>query len=81
MKFAPKKIPSKISPFQIGHLKYTLPADGRLAVGGAFSSTQCLPHLGLGQAQGEASDLESFGEFSDLLQVDPINLAGGRLGV
>lgn len=58
-----------------------LPADGRLTVRRPLGGAQSLPHLSLRQAQGQAADLECFGEFSDLLQVDPVHLAGGRLGV
>lgn len=58
-----------------------LPADGRLTVCRPLGCTECLAHLGLSQAQRQAPDLECFGEFSDLLQVDPVHLAGGGLRV
>lgn len=58
-----------------------LPADGRLAVRRPLGGAQRLAHLGLRQAQGEPADLERFGEFPNLLQVDPVHLAGGGLRV
>lgn len=59
----------------------SLPADGRLAVRRPLGGAQCLAHLGLCEAQGQPADLECFGEFTDLLQVDPVHLAGGGLRV
>lgn len=59
----------------------SLPADGGLAVSRPLSCTQRLAHLSLCQAQGQAADLECFGEFTNLLQVDPVHLAGGGLRV
>lgn len=58
-----------------------LPADGRLAVGRPLDRGQRLAHLSLRQAQGQAADLECFGELTDLLQADAVYLGGGDLGV
>lgn len=58
-----------------------LPADGRLAVRRALGGAERLAHLSLCQAQGKPADLERFGEFPNLLQVDPVHLAGGGLRV
>lgn len=58
-----------------------LPADGRLAVRRPLSGAERLAHLSLCQAQGQPADLECFGEFTNLLQVDPVHLAGGGLRV
>lgn len=58
-----------------------LPADGRLAVCRPLGGAQRLAHLGLRQAQGKPADLERFGKFPNLLQVDPVHLAGGGLRV
>lgn len=63
------------------HLKSSLPADGRLTIGRALGRAERLTHLRLGQAQGQAADFERFGELPNLLQVDPIHLAGCHLGV
>lgn len=58
-----------------------LPADGRLAVRRPLGGTERLAHLSLCQAQGQPADLECFGKFTNLLQVDPVHLAGGGLWV
>lgn len=58
-----------------------LPADGGLAVRRPLGGAQRLAHLSLGQTQGQPADLERFGEFPNLLQVDPVHLAGGGLRV
>lgn len=58
-----------------------LPADGRLAVRRPLGGAERLAHLSLSQTQGKPADLESFGEFPNLLQVDPVHLAGGGLRV
>lgn len=60
---------------------FSLPADGRLAVSRPLGRAERLAHLSLCQAQGQAADLECFGEFTNLLQVDPVHLAGGGLRV
>lgn len=59
----------------------SLPADGRLAVRWPLGRAERLAHLSLCQAQGQPADLKCFGEFTNLLQVDPIHLAGGGLRV
>lgn len=58
-----------------------LPADGRLAVRRPLGGAERLAHLGLSQAQGKPADLKRLGEFPNLLQVDPVHLAGGGLRV
>lgn len=58
-----------------------LPADGRLAVRRPLGGAERLAHLSLCQAQGQPADLECFGKFANLLQVDPVHLAGGGLRV
>lgn len=58
-----------------------LPADGRLAVRRPLGGAERLAHLSLCQAQGQPADLECFGKFTNLLQVDPVHLAGGGLRV
>lgn len=60
---------------------WRLPADGRLAVRRPLGGAERLAHLSLRQAQGQPADLECFGEFPDLLQVDPVHLAGGGLRI
>jgi len=49
------------------------PADSRLAIGWSLGNTQCLAHLSLRQAKGEATDLELFGELSHFIKVDSID--------
>jgi len=58
-----------------------LPADGGLAVRRPLGGAQRLAHLSLSQTQRQPADLECFGEFTNLLQVDPVHLAGGGLRV
>lgn len=59
----------------------SLPADGRLAVRRPLGRAERLAHLSLCEAQGQPADLECFGEFTNLLQIDPVHLAGGGLRV
>lgn len=59
----------------------SLPADGRLTVRRPLGRAERLAHLSLCQAQGQPADLECLGEFANLLQVDPVHLAGGGLRV
>lgn len=44
-----------------------LPTDGGLAVRGPLRGTEGLTHLGLGQTQGQPSNLELFGKLLDLV--------------
>lgn len=44
-----------------------LPTDGGLAVRRPLRGTESLTHLGLGQTQGQPSNLELFGKFLDLV--------------
>lgn len=67
--------------FRVSPSLFVLPADGRLAVRRPLGGAERLAHLSLCQAQGQPADLESFGKFADLLQVDPVHLAGGGLRV
>lgn len=59
----------------------SIPADGRLAVGRAFSCTEGLAHLSLSQTQRQPANFKRFGEFSNLLQVYTIHLTGCSLRV
>jgi len=55
------------------------PANGALAVGGSLGHRQGLAHLGLGESQRQAPQLECLGELLDLVQVDAVHHIGGGL--
>ena len=51
----------------------TPPADCRLAVRRPLSGTEGLPHLGLGQPEGQSPDLELSRKLLDFIEVDAIH--------